>query len=162
MKSIKLFGRTIPIAIILIIGMVGIGSAAVLLHFATLTGSMVVPGTMLSIDSMEVGGSKTLEFNGDGVASFTINNPYEVDVLVLLETTITLPEGSPQNYDGIMFDYSVINSSDMIESGGALVPQEGLNVVVNFDAIAGTYPGIYTIRIDVDPFQGYYNPDDYT
>ena len=159
MRTINMFGRKMPIiAILMALLVIGTASAAVFIHYATLSGTVEVTND-ISVDDIEIDGSGTLVFT-DYSASFTINNDGDEPVIVELDTSLYFTQELVINHEGLSVDYSVINdydnSHDNIEIGSVLVPPGGLTVDVEFDATGNTIPGTYEIMVFVS-----YTDEDY-
>ena len=141
----------LTVAVLLVV--VGIASAAVFTHYATLSGTAEVSPD-ISVGELPIGGIGNLEFI-DGMATFNVNNIGNDTISVELVTTIFENDGT--NYIEITdTEYLELlpveyTAGTTIENGILCVGPGGDNVNVTFDP-ADNIDGTYKIQVEIIPY----------
>ena len=167
-KKLNILGRKVPIlAVMMALLVIGTASAALILNYATLTGTFTV-GETLSVTGNDVaipnGEAGAITFDvTSGEAIFTIDND-GADTSVNLVTTLFLDANELPISDarGITITYGVDTSiSQSYELTGTadagilsqdILVDSGLNTVtVDFDQDPALVTGVYTIQVAVNP-----------
>lgn len=174
MKQINIFGRKISIVAVLMIALlIGTASAAMIVNYASLTGTVNVPSIIDTTgDSIEFTVTTTGE-GTTGTGTLTITNAIGSDVVVSIDTELWVEpdgEGSAESYmvtdtTGITISYDVtvptnpgdidgdyeLVSATALGGTGYPVVAGNTDVIVSFTAIPGVVTGVYTIHVDVNP-----------
>ena len=157
MDYIYIAGRRISIMAILAVFLVmGVASAAVFTHYATLTGTSTVTNDVY-VEGIPIGGEGELVFI-DGMAGFSIGNNGNDTATVQLITTIY--EGEGENIFEITdpaylqyLDVEYVVDETIISGGVVTVTPGGVDVSVEFDP-SNNVEGVYTIQVEVTPYTG--------
>ena len=171
-KKLNILGRKVPIlAVMMALLVIGTASAALILNYATLSGTFNVDETL----TVNGGVSETITFNEIGVGTFTIENEGD-GTDVYLKTRLyldpdgdgdgSLPSALVTDTEGITITYT---SSDIIDpaapgdvlgvyedvtatvTGGTPGASVTTAVTVTLVATPGVETGVYTLEVDVDP-----------
>ena len=164
-KKINILGRKVPVlAVIMVLLVIGTASAALIDHYATLSGDVTVAETISVTgngDPIPNGEIGSITFT-DEMATFTIDNDGD-GTSVNLVTTLFLDESAEAITDteGITITY-VVNADPLqtyeLTGDAGILPQvitvePGFNTVtVTFGADPALETGLYTIQVAVDPY----------
>ena len=169
-KKLNIFGRKVPVlAVMMVLLVIGTASAALIVNYATLSGTFEV-GETIGVTVTDAGDLTKLDFETDGVGVFTINNADTGVVNASVVTTLLLDQDGEGNLDSapvsdtegitIIYDIDTDNTEPYTLVGlkNQLIPDQvipiasGDNVVtVTFEGNPDLEIGVYTIQVAVNP-----------
>ena len=170
-KKLNIFGRKVPVlAVIMAVLIIGTASAALIVNYATLTGTYTIDETITVAGD---GTTADLIDITDGTAIFTITNKGDatsvnVDTTLYLDVPETMPiDKTMEDYmvtdtTGITITYTPPGTAPDDTSGnyvlvnvpisvGTPTTPVGTPVTVTFVAVPGVVTGDYTIQVEVKP-----------
>ena len=180
MKTINIFGRKISVVAVLMIALlVGTASAAMISHYAELSGTVEVPTIIDTSSDIIEFAVTTNEVGTTGVGTFDITNAIESNVEVSVDTelwvdpdsdastansymvvdtsgiVITYGTGTPASPDDVSGDYGLVVVTATAGTEDSEYLDETVpgvtSVQVTFVAEPGVVTGTYTINVDVNP-----------
>lgn len=151
MQKIKMFGKSVPIAVIAMLLVVGIASAALVTYYAKSTGTVDVVGP-LSISPSTW--TLSLFASETKTQVITVTNSADQDIDAELSTNVTGPGLSINNVlgdsvgdidtDGIVVTYSVTTPMTFVTGSST-------EITITVTTNPALVPGTYTIETSVVP-----------
>ena len=156
-KKLNILGRKVPVlAVMMALLVIGTASAALIVNYATLSGTYEV-GETITVVGNNVSNENEILFNGDGKGNFTITNVGS-PVNVTVNTTLLLEDVMVIDTEGITVTYNpgVPNIPDdtngVYEDVFVMAFTEDTVVTVTLGTIPGVVAGNYTLEVDVNPY----------